>query len=383
MLPSKLKFIAVAFVLAGLWSQVVLMVKPVVADATPNPSGPVLLAQTTPQPASSPVVKYKGPEKSIQEFLCAPSDASTGTALYSCIGRLYRFGIAAGALSLVFFVVLAGYFYITGSENGKKKGKDMVFAALTGMAILVFSYVLLRFINPNLAQFRIIQPPIFNATLPSCEQVGFGQDCAISSGPNAGQVFYAGNSPKGYAHGNCQPVTNKNSPATVEKLKQSCWGSFGDEVVRRAAIVAARESGGVPKPVSEGSCGAGKQIARCVGGEIPVYGVFQINLMAHQVPDGKGNTLNCPDAFAKTKNSFCTDKCTVKNADLYKKCWDALHGEQGLQNEFNVACDLYTKNLGSTKKRCAGEGANRVCGNNQGFDDWGNVPNAHGRACGF
>ncbi|MEZ4180516.1 MAG: hypothetical protein R3B41_03350, partial [Candidatus Doudnabacteria bacterium] len=50
-----------------------------------------------------------GVDQSIQDYLCSPT--GQGSDLYDCIGKLYRFGIAFGAIAMVFFMVYAGYQY--------------------------------------------------------------------------------------------------------------------------------------------------------------------------------------------------------------------------------------------------------------------------------
>lgn len=133
--------------------------------------------------SSDVLVKYSGPEASIREFLCAPAEGADSYALNNCINRIYRFGIATGSLVLIFFVVVAGYIYITGGEKGKTKGKLILLNAGVGMGILLLSYTLLRFINPNLVIFKPIQPPIFNPLeLATCQQLGFDENCSVGEG---------------------------------------------------------------------------------------------------------------------------------------------------------------------------------------------------------
>lgn len=133
-----------------------------------------------------------GVDTSIEQYLCVPSEANLGTALYSCISKIYRFGVAVGAIALVFFVVYAGYSYMAGGETGKEKGKSVFLSAITGMVIILSSYVLLGFINPELTKIKVIQPPIFSAgDLPSCEDVGLQQACVLPSG----QINQGGGTP--------------------------------------------------------------------------------------------------------------------------------------------------------------------------------------------
>lgn len=165
----------------------------------------------------------------------------------------------------------------------------------------------------------------------------------------------------------CQPA-NPPSPATIENLSSSCFAQYGPDVVRQASIVAQSESNGNPSlPVGARSCGKGKPLARCVGGEIPVWGLYQINLIVHKV-DG----LDCPSAFRTTSGgrhdgSFCNagNQCVVVDQTLYNKCAKAaVIAEKNIK----VACELYRISIAA---------------NRSGWWDWGNIHNEHGKRCGF
>lgn len=132
-------------------------------------------------------LNYQGVDGSIKDYLCTPSEPADGKDLERCVGRLFRFGITAGALVLVFFVVMAGYLYMFSGESGKTKAKLYLKNSLTGMAVLLSSYLLLNFINPSLVMFKPIQPPIFDAAiLPSCEDLGLGSDCVVATSTTGG-----------------------------------------------------------------------------------------------------------------------------------------------------------------------------------------------------
>ncbi len=130
------------------------------------------------------VTEYSGVQDSLTRFLCTPSESGTDSrALEKCINKMYRFGISFGAIALVFFVVFAGYLYMTGGETGKQKAKGIIQNALIGMGLLLGSYVILSFINPNLVIIKPIQPPIFDAAgFPSCEDIGFSGTCTLADG---------------------------------------------------------------------------------------------------------------------------------------------------------------------------------------------------------
>ncbi len=142
----------------------------------------VVLAQTTSTAIN--VAEYTGVQGSITQFLCTPSEGKAdGKDIERCINKLYRFGIAFGGIALVFFLVYAGYLYIVGGESGKGKAKGIIQNAFIGIALLLGSYVILYFINPNLTIIKPIQPPIFTAgDFPSCEEVGFEETCVLPGG---------------------------------------------------------------------------------------------------------------------------------------------------------------------------------------------------------
>jgi hypothetical protein len=146
------------------------------------------LAQSTEQP------EYKGVDQSITRYLCTPSENPDGNELANCVNKGYKFGIAFGAIALVFFIVFAGYMYITGGETGKGKAKGMLQNAVIGMLILLGSYVILGFINPNLLKYKSIQPPIYLANdLPLCSEVGLGDECVLPNDPNGTTAISNGN----------------------------------------------------------------------------------------------------------------------------------------------------------------------------------------------
>ncbi|MBL8030668.1 MAG: hypothetical protein JNN11_05475, partial [Candidatus Doudnabacteria bacterium] len=117
----------------------------------------------------------------IKQFLCAPTPAantqtttnSSGTVeyagqnnqasgdLYNCINRMYRFAIVIAAVVGVFFIVIAGYLYMGagGNQESVDKAKDILTTTITSVVILFAGYILLKAINPDLIQFRSIQPP--------------------------------------------------------------------------------------------------------------------------------------------------------------------------------------------------------------------------------
>jgi len=132
---------------------------------------------------------YKGVSSQIEEYLCAPSKVQTsqtnlGTGvgqslqdggyqnyaasnnansgdLYRCINQLYKFAIILSAVIGVFFLVIAGYIYMSaeGNQESVDKAKNILVTTITSFIILMSGYLLLKAINPDLIQFKSIQPP--------------------------------------------------------------------------------------------------------------------------------------------------------------------------------------------------------------------------------
>ena len=127
---------------------------------------------------------YSGGEASIKQFLCTPTTTTTGTNygsgsvsgsqtavsgqnnaaagdLYNCINRIYRFAIILASVVGVFYMVLAGYYYMSsdGSSEAISKAKSMITSTIIALLILLGGFIFLKALNPDLVQFHSIQPP--------------------------------------------------------------------------------------------------------------------------------------------------------------------------------------------------------------------------------
>ena len=164
--------------------------------------------------AADTLPKYSGVSDQIKQYLCAPTDASGGAGntpyignstaaannaassdLYKCINQLYKFAIALGGTIAVFFVVVAGYIYMSadGNQESVDKAKDILVSSITAMVILLGGYVLLKAINPDLIKFKSIQPPSvqldttgWNNIPPVVIPAGTGTTTPDGSGPTNG-----------------------------------------------------------------------------------------------------------------------------------------------------------------------------------------------------
>lgn len=81
--------------------------------------------------------------------------------LYTCINRIYKFAIITAGVIAIFFIVIAGYIYMSsdGSQESVDKAKSILTSSVTAIVILFAGYILLRALNPDLIKFQNIQPP--------------------------------------------------------------------------------------------------------------------------------------------------------------------------------------------------------------------------------
>ncbi|QQS22529.1 peptidoglycan DD-metalloendopeptidase family protein [bacterium] len=263
-LPNKLTKFIVIFGLA------VMSVNPILVFA--QPASPATVSQPPAEAPPELPVYNAGVDQSIKDYLCAPSPEAQGQDLIICINRLFKFGASAGALLLVFFIVYAGYLYISGAQSGKEQAKKILMNTGTGLAILLGGYLLLYFINPNLVSIKRIQPPIFDAgNLPSCEEIGFNQNCIITTGGNAGQVVSGG--------GVCAMPIEASAVKSFNNTVHNSWtdpSATGHRTVRRAP-----NSPDDPKGAVDLAIGKGNQV--------PVYSPINGKVdVRRELGDGTG-----------------------------------------------------------------------------------------------
>lgn len=178
--------------------------------------------------------KYEGGEASIRQFLCAPTDAKSGSGaaenkagrdLYDCINKLYKFAIVIASTLGMLFLVVAGWIYMSAEGNAESvdKAKNMLVSTLAALIILMSGYILLKAINPDLIQFRSIQPPSVTLELAKTPTRFNNTDIPASelasctpSGTNSGGYYRFSQCSGSWAntpYGNCD--TSKYGPSTI------------------------------------------------------------------------------------------------------------------------------------------------------------------------
>lgn len=91
----------------------------------------------------------------------AAQNNGNSTDLYKCINQLYKLAIIAAISIGTFFLVIAGYIYMSaeGNQESVDKAKDILRTTITSLVILFAGWLLLHTLNPDIVNFKSIQPP--------------------------------------------------------------------------------------------------------------------------------------------------------------------------------------------------------------------------------
>lgn len=279
--------------------------------------------------------KDAGVSAQIEKFLCAPSGGQTSTNtgtfypdsananndLFTCINKLYRFAIAAGSVVGIFFIVIAGYLYMSseGSQETVDRAKSIFASSITAMVILFAGFILLKALNPDLLRFQSIQPPKIN--LPD-SQTGSGTGNKTAVG------------------GTCSSSTSNSCAVSIMSACTS-WNSSD------ASVMCNYESGGGKDPAIE----SGTDV--CADGNHFSIGLFQINIISEggasympaACPAGifqkNGTGTGQGNCLQKNAKGICLKyDCKVINQPAYIACKTELSKPSV---NTNIACALYSK----------------------------------------
>lgn len=143
-----------------------------------------------------------GRESSIAKYLCTPGQPG---GIVGCIKQGYSFILTISIAASVLLLVVAGYLYITGTEQSVQQAKSIISTTIAGLAILLLTYVILRQINPDLVELKGLESLKINA--PANTSSNTGQ----SNGNNSSckQTFSSRSQSGGCSEtGSCSDVTN-------------------------------------------------------------------------------------------------------------------------------------------------------------------------------
>jgi hypothetical protein len=291
-----------------------------------------------------------GVDKQIRDYLCTPETVpesqtsilnglgsgpttfQAGAAqnnnnsgiLFKCINQIYKFAIVLASVIGVFFIVIAGYLYMSsgGDSESVSKAKDILVTTISGIVILLVGYILLKALNPDLIEFHSIQPPTVVLN-----------DGGVNLGLNSGTI-------------NTGVCSLNNGGCTTSQIsKCSAWASNPDI----ASAVCSKESRGIA------SISSGTDL--CTDGKSWSIGLFQINIIAHSGKSYMPAACNKPGIF-KIKGTgtpqggcavplvtnasgvkYCPQSnCEVADVPAYDECVKAL--QQPAAN-ITAACEIF------------------------------------------
>jgi hypothetical protein len=183
-----------------------------------------LLLAYAPAYAQTPDYSKAGVSDQIAKYLCAPNTPpasqtsylgglsnsipgaatpagaanNNGAVLFTCINQIYKFAIIVAAVIGVFFIVVAGYIYMSSDGNNEsvEKAKSIIVSTVTALVILLAGFILLKALNPDLIQFHAIQPPSVSNANQTASTTGPGGVIGPAAGSAAQQLLNLNSSGK-------------------------------------------------------------------------------------------------------------------------------------------------------------------------------------------
>jgi len=85
------------------------------------------------------------------------------------IGNAYKYGVVIGSILAVMMIMIGGIMYMIGGLNQTLigKGKELIVGAVTGLILLLGSYVLLNTVNPNLIHMKALEVEVLKESVMS------------------------------------------------------------------------------------------------------------------------------------------------------------------------------------------------------------------------
>jgi len=94
-----------------------------------------------------------------------PEDDACKTTLQKYIPGIFNLAIGLSAVAAVLFIIIGGFQYMTSDAiHGKTEGKDRIWNAIKGLALVISAWLILYTINPNLLILNLnIESPTTSA----------------------------------------------------------------------------------------------------------------------------------------------------------------------------------------------------------------------------
>jgi len=185
---------------------------------------------------------------SLQVSIPSASGSAT-TSVYNYgeyVGAMYKYLVGIAVTIAIVFMMVGGIRYVVGASTGEiSKAKGMIVKAISGLVLLLFAYVILYTVNPELVKLQVPKLPMLRRvdlltgddTCESLVKQGYVVDSASASDGKYGGQFC----------GSIAAVTMKPDGTTVTGT--TCMYSSCDNISEDGAK-------GTPQCVSDGKTGS-------------------------------------------------------------------------------------------------------------------------------
>lgn len=116
-------------------------------------------------------------EKYTLQISIPGTDGKDVTSVYNYgeyVGAMYKYLLGVSVTIAIVFVMIGGIRYVVGASTGEVgKAKEMIVKAITGLVLLLFAYVILYTVNPELVKLQVPKLPM----LRRVELLTGGVDC--------------------------------------------------------------------------------------------------------------------------------------------------------------------------------------------------------------
>ncbi len=143
------------------------------------------------------------------------------------VSAMYKYALAIGSIIAVIAVMVGGILYLTsgGAPGRIDQGKNIIIGAITGLLIIIFSYIFLNTINPELVNLKAIRIQAVKQEAlvvgNNCKDLGAGFIVRTPSGEKEGTTGNA----QYFACGSSYPVRSGAADVIVPE-GQNCDGAY-------------------------------------------------------------------------------------------------------------------------------------------------------------
>lgn len=180
-------------------------------------------------------------ETTLQISIPTPTgDKTTAINLGDYVGAIYNFLIGFAFVIAVVFIMIGGIQYVIGASTGEiGKAKERIKNAVIGFVLLLFAYVILFTVNPQLIKLQVPKLPKFRSI-----SVLEGDDCAAILG-----------------------MSKDSTPLQLASISADASGEYGTGAVRSVLNQA------VIKYSGTSACGTTAEVIKISGGKDAIAGM--------------------------------------------------------------------------------------------------------------